>query len=90
MKSNLNCEVFMVEVKRKNGESVESLLRRFTRRIQQSKVLIRAKDAKHFQKKKTKRELHESALRRKEIKAKKEYLRKIGKLEETDKYKKGR
>jgi len=87
VKSNLNCEVFMVEVKRKNGESIESLLRRFTRRMQQSKVLIRAKDGRYFQKKKTKRELHEGALRRKEIKAKKEYLRKIGKLEETDRFK---
>ncbi len=80
----------MVEVKRKNGESIESLLRRFTRRIQQSGILLRAKDSQFFQKKKTKRELHENALRRKGIKEKKEYLRKIGKLEETDKYKKRR
>ncbi|NQU77903.1 30S ribosomal protein S21 [Candidatus Falkowbacteria bacterium] len=77
----------MVEIKRKNGESIESLLRRFTRRMQQSKVLIRAKEERYFQKKKTKRELHEGALRRKQIKEKKEYLKKIGKLEETDKYK---
>lgn len=80
----------MVEVKRKNGESVESLLRRFTRRTQQSGILIRSKEGRFFQKKITKREMHENALRRKEIKAKKEYLKKIGKLEETDKYKKRR
>lgn len=78
----------MVEVKRKNGESVESLLRRFTRRTQQSGILIRAKEGQYFQKRKTKRELREGALRRKEIKAKKEYLRKIGKLDDTDRYKK--
>ena len=80
----------MVEVKRKNGESIESLVRRFTRRTQQSGILIRVKDGQHFQKKKTKRELHEGALRRKGIKAKKEYLKRIGKLDETDKYKRKR
>lgn len=78
---------FMIEVKRKNRESVEGLLRRFSRRVQQSRVLINAKDDRYFHKKKTKRELHSNALRRKDVKAKKEYLRKIGKLEETDKYK---
>jgi len=81
---------FMIEVKRKNRESIESLLRRFSRRIQQSRVLIRVKDDKYFHKKKTKRELHENAIRRRGIRDKKEYLRKIGKLEETDKYKKRR
>jgi len=77
----------MVEVKRKNGESIESLLRRFTRRTQQSGVLLRVKDGQYYQKRKTKRELHEGAHRRKVIKQKKEYLKKIGKLEESDKYK---
>lgn len=80
----------MIEVKRRDGESLESLVRRFTRRIQQSGVIIRAKEGQFFQKRKTKRELRERALRRKQIKDKKEYLKKIGKLEETDKYKRRR
>lgn len=73
----------MVEVRRKDGESVESLLRRFTKRVQQSGVLIRAKKARFYEPTKTKREVREDALRRKGIREKKEYLRKIGKLDET-------
>lgn len=74
----------MVEIKRRVGESIESLLRRFTRRIQQSKVLFQAKDNKFYKKPKTKREIREEAIRRLEIKAKKEYLRRIGKLIEEN------
>lgn len=78
----------MIEVKRKTNESAESLLRRFTRRIQQSRFLLRIKDNQYYRKSKTKRELRESAIRRRGIREKKEYLRRIGKLDETeDKYK---
>ena len=73
----------MVEVRRKEGESVESLLRRFTKRVQQSGVLLRAKRARFFESPKTKREVREDAIRRKSIRDRKEYLRKIGKLDET-------
>ncbi|MBI4090259.1 MAG: 30S ribosomal protein S21 [Candidatus Kerfeldbacteria bacterium] len=73
----------MVEVRRKEGESVESLLRRFTKRVQQSGVLLRAKRARFYEPPKTKREVRQDALRRREIRQRKDYLRKIGKLEET-------
>jgi len=73
----------LVEVKRKEGESAESLLRRFTKRVQQSGVLLRAKRARFFESPKTKRETREDAIRRKSIRERKEYLRKIGKLDET-------
>lgn len=73
----------MVEVRRKDGESVEGLLRRFTKRVQQSGVLIRAKRSRFFESPKTKREERLDALRRKGIRERKEYLRKIGKLDET-------
>lgn len=72
----------MVEVRRKDGESVESMLRRFTKRVQQSGVLIRAKKGRFFESPKSKREIREGALRRKELRERKEYLRKIGKLDE--------
>ena len=75
----------MVEVKRKNGESVESLLRRFTRRIQQGRVLIKAKDVMFYRKPKNKREQKDYALRRKEIQEEKEFLKKTGKLNELEK-----
>lgn len=72
----------MVEVRRKEGESAESLIRRFTKRVQSSGILIRAKKGRFFTSPKTKLEKKEDAARRKLIREKKEYLRKIGKLEE--------
>jgi len=73
----------LVEVKRKDGESMESLLRRFTKRVQQSGVLLRAKRARFYESPKTKREQREDAIRRKSIRERKDFLRKIGKLDET-------
>ena len=80
----------MVEVKRKDGETPESLLRRFSKRVQQSGVLIRAKKNRFFEQPKNKRAQKEDALRRKASREKKEYLRKIGKLEEFEKNKRKR
>ncbi|MFH1207070.1 MAG: 30S ribosomal protein S21 [Patescibacteria group bacterium] len=72
----------MVEVRRKEGESPESLLRRFTKRVQASGVLLRAKRGRFYSSKKTKLEMREVAARRKLIMEKKEFLRKIGKLDD--------
>lgn len=74
----------LVEVKKKNGETTESLIRRFTKKVQQSGVLIRAKKSRFHEQEKNKREQREDALRRRKIKEQKEYLRKIGKLEELE------
>ncbi len=70
----------MVEVKKKDGESFESLLRRFNRRIQQSGVLVRARKTRFFEAPKSKRLQREDAQRRSVIKAKREELKKMGKL----------
>lgn len=72
----------MVEVRKKNGESVESLLRRFTKKVQQSGILIRAKRGRFFEPKKSRDEIRVGAIRRNLIKEKKEYLKKIGKLDD--------
>lgn len=78
----------MFEVKRKQGESIESLLRRFKQGLQRGRVLIKAKEGQFYQKEKSKREKKEDALRKKDIEKKKDFLRKIGKLKETqEKYK---
>lgn len=72
----------MVEVKKRENESPESLVRRFTKRVQSSGILIRAKRGRFYTSKKNKLVRKEEAARRQLIKDKKEYLRKIGKLEE--------
>jgi len=72
----------VVEVRRKEGESPESLIRRFTKRVQSSGILLRAKRGRFYAPKKSKLAQRENAARRTQISEKKELLRKIGKLEE--------
>ncbi|MBU1137059.1 hypothetical protein KKD72_02850, partial [Patescibacteria group bacterium] len=76
-----------IEVKRKDRETTRSLLRRFTRRIQQSGILIRARKSRFLEKAKSRGERRESALRRNKIIIEKENLRKKGLLEEETKFK---
>ena len=73
-----------IAVKRRNGENTRSLLRRFSRRIQQSGILVRARKARFYEKNKSKREKRASALRREKIKAEKEKLKKLGLLDEEE------
>ncbi len=74
----------MAEVKRKRGESFESMLRRFQRRIIQSGRLLQAKKVRFHARDKSKTARKESALRRLELRAKREYLIRTGKLREED------
>ena len=71
----------MVEVKRKDGESYESLLRRFSRKVQQSGVLIKSRKLRFKEDKKTKREKQDAAVRRAVNLKERERLFKLGKLE---------
>ena len=80
----------MIEVKKRDNESSESLVRRFTKRVQQSGVLLRVKKRRFFTKQKNKRAQRDDALRRQAIRAEREMLRKLGKLEEYDLKKRGR
>lgn len=70
----------MVEVKKKDGESFESLLRRFNRKIQQSGVLVRARRIRFFEPAKSKLFVREDARRRAGVKEKREELKKSGKM----------
>ncbi|OGY45590.1 MAG: 30S ribosomal protein S21 [Candidatus Buchananbacteria bacterium RIFCSPHIGHO2_01_FULL_39_8] len=72
----------MAEIKRKKGETFESLLRRFNKKLQQSGRLIQSRKIRFFEKPKNKNKIRQEALRRKEINEKREYLKKIGKLKE--------
>ncbi len=74
----------MAEIKRKRGETFESLLRRFHRKLQQSGKLIQSRKIRFHQRSKSRNMQRESALRRLEIRKEREYLRKIGKLPEEE------
>jgi ribosomal protein S21 len=80
----------VVEVKKKDSESSESLIRRFNRRVQQSGVLLRTKKAQYYTETPNERKVKDRAIRRSKIMEKKEYLRKIGKLDDLMAKTKGR
>lgn len=66
----------MIQVTRKDSkESTENMLRRFTRKVQQSGVVAAAKQVQYFEKPMTKRERRLKAIARRERKAQK--IRKI-------------
>jgi ribosomal protein S21 len=66
----------MIEVTRKDGkESVENLVRRFNRRVQQSGLIIAVKQGQYFEKPVSKSERRQKAIIRQQRKALK--LRKI-------------
>jgi len=69
-----------IEVRRKQNESSEALLRRFSRKVLQTGLVNRVKHAQFHIPKKNKRAVKIAALRRNFITIKKEYLQKIGKL----------
>jgi len=72
----------MVEVKRRDRETVGSLIRRFSRKVQQSGVLLNARKIRFRVKTKSKLRVRREAQMRKEITEIKEKLRKLGKDEE--------
>ncbi|MBI2589154.1 30S ribosomal protein S21 [Candidatus Saccharibacteria bacterium] len=70
----------MIQVTRKDSkESVENLLRRFSRKVQQSGVLVEAKMGQYFEKPLSKRDRRSKAIVRRERKAAKIKKLKLGK-----------
>ena len=74
----------MVYVKRKERETTAAMLRRFSRRVQASGVLVRARKVRFYEPKLTKRALRERALRRLAASKERARLIKLGKIRETE------
>ncbi|QQS23035.1 30S ribosomal protein S21 [bacterium] len=70
----------MVEVKRKENESFDSLLRRFNRKIQQSGVLVRARKTRFFEPEKSRNLQRTIAIRRSELREIREEQKRTGKV----------
>lgn len=79
-----------IEVKKQQGETTRGLLRRFSRRIQQSGVLVQARKERFYEKDKTKKERRDGAVYRVKVGKEKAKLRKMGLLEEEPKWKRRR
>lgn len=76
----------MITVEKKEGESNDSVMRRFNRKIQSSGVLIRKKRAQYRTKAPNQRARRLSAIRSKRVRDDRAYQIKIGKLEETPRF----
>ena len=72
----------MIEVRKKDKESSENLIRRFTRRVQQSGVLMHVRKTRFRKDEKSKREKREEALYKIKIRKEIEKLKKLGKFDE--------
>jgi len=74
--------VFMIEVKRRKGETFDALLRRFQRRMQASGKILQAKKVRFHGKDPSRNKRRESALRREDMRKNYEYMFKTGQLKE--------
>ena len=74
----------VIEVKKKDNESNESLMRRFVNKVKGSGSLIQAKGNLFYEKKKNKAKVRKEAIRRKKTKDFYNHLRKIGKIDENE------
>jgi len=72
----------MIEVRKKDRETTESLLRRFSRRIQQSGVLVRARKTRFRLEGKSKTEKRQEALYKVKIRKEINKLKKLGKFDD--------
>jgi len=72
----------VIKVDRKDDENVESLIRRFKKKVLQNGVVPEARRRRFYERPKSKKQLREEAKRRSKIRDQKEHLKKIGKMEQ--------
>ena len=71
-----------LEIKKEVRETSQNLVRRFSRRMKQSGILLRARKARFKERAKSKQMKKRSALRREELRKEYEKLEKLGKLKQ--------
>ncbi len=69
-----------IEARKQNRETSQSLIRRFSRKIQQSGILLRSKRAQFRRRVKSRQMKKKAALRREEMRKEYEKLKKLGKV----------
>jgi ribosomal protein S21 len=70
----------VIEVKKNSNENNSSILRRFSRRIQESGIIRKVKGARYNLRKESKLKVKKSALKRIDRRKEIEKLRKLGKM----------
>ena len=71
-----------MEVKRKPNESTGSLMRRFSRLVQQSQIIVNAKKARYASKQPNERVLKNRAIMREELRSLRKRLERLGKYDD--------
>jgi len=71
-----------LEVKKQERETSQNLIRRFSRRVQQSGLLLRARKIRFRERRKSEQMKKRAALRREELKKEYERLKKLGEISE--------
>ncbi|HHD92671.1 MAG TPA: hypothetical protein ENL06_03600 [Candidatus Portnoybacteria bacterium] len=74
----------MIEVKKKDRESSESLIRRFSHRVQQSGILMQVRKSRFRTAKKTRRQIREGAMYKEKVRKVVNKLKKMGKFDEEN------
>ena len=74
-----------LEIKKEGRETSQNLVRRFSRRMKQSGILLRARKARFKEREKSKQMKKRSALRREELKKEYEKLEKLGEKKDVKK-----
>ncbi|MEK7565075.1 MAG: hypothetical protein AAB394_00590 [Patescibacteria group bacterium] len=75
----------MIELKKKDKESTSNLLRRFTKKVRQSGVLLKARQNRFNVRPKNKLKKKKSALRREKLRGMRAELSKLGEIEPGEK-----
>ncbi len=70
-----------LEIKKQPRETSQALIRRFTRALQESGILVRARKVRFKEREKSEQMKKRAALRREEKKREYEKLKKLGKIE---------
>lgn len=70
----------VIEVKKNPNENNSSVLRRFSRRIQESGIIRKVKGARYNQREESKLKVKRSALKKMARRAEIEHLKKLGKM----------
>jgi len=70
-----------LEVKKEERETAQSLIRRFTKRVQKSGILLKARESRFYQRSKSRQMKKKEALRRERLKQEYKKLEKLGKIE---------
>jgi hypothetical protein len=73
----------VLEIKKQEKESSQNLVRRFSKRMKLSGILLRARKKRFHEREKSHQMKKKSALRREELRKEYEKLQKLGKIEET-------